>query len=152
MATNIGMMDSAYFVGRSEILSWINSTLQLNLSKVEEVRPWSRVFLFLLTVSNKSNRIFPIAGLFRCGSLSAHGFGSSRYRSHAQSQFWCQERVRDDPELQGSSRRLQQTQDHQGISLFSKFVTGEFSFLFRCFLSNQTEAKDERDFFPCQNR
>lgn len=36
MATNIGMMDSAYFVGRSEILSWINSTLQLNLSKVEE--------------------------------------------------------------------------------------------------------------------
>ncbi|KFK28420.1 hypothetical protein AALP_AA8G512400 [Arabis alpina] len=36
MATNIGMMDSAYFVGRSEILSWINTTLQLNLSKVEE--------------------------------------------------------------------------------------------------------------------
>lgn len=30
-------MDSAYFVGRSEILSWINSTLHLNLSKVEEV-------------------------------------------------------------------------------------------------------------------
>ena len=37
MATNIGIMDSAYFVGRSEILAWINSTLQLNLSKVEEV-------------------------------------------------------------------------------------------------------------------
>ncbi|KAK1440701.1 hypothetical protein QVD17_06531 [Tagetes erecta] len=36
MATNIGMMDGAYFVGRSEILAWINSTLQLNLSKVEE--------------------------------------------------------------------------------------------------------------------
>ncbi|KAE8686030.1 Microtubule-associated protein RP/EB family member 1C [Hibiscus syriacus] len=36
MATNIGMMDGAYFVGRSEILSWINSTLHLNLSKVEE--------------------------------------------------------------------------------------------------------------------
>ncbi|CAO2828128.1 unnamed protein product [Amaranthus hypochondriacus] len=36
MATKIGMMDPAYFVGRSEILSWINSTLQLNLSKVEE--------------------------------------------------------------------------------------------------------------------
>ncbi|CAN4082966.1 unnamed protein product [Withania somnifera] len=30
------MMDGAYFVGRSEILSWINSTLHLNLSKVEE--------------------------------------------------------------------------------------------------------------------
>ncbi|KAI4330617.1 hypothetical protein MLD38_028890 [Melastoma candidum] len=36
MATNIGTMDSAYFVGRSEILSWINSTLCLNLSKVED--------------------------------------------------------------------------------------------------------------------
>ncbi|KAL2531824.1 Microtubule-associated protein RP/EB family member 1C [Abeliophyllum distichum] len=36
MATNIGIMDSAYFVGRSEILSWINSTLHLNLTKVEE--------------------------------------------------------------------------------------------------------------------
>ncbi|KAJ0963971.1 hypothetical protein J5N97_029093 [Dioscorea zingiberensis] len=35
-ATKIGMMDSAYFVGRNEILAWINSTLQLNLSKVEE--------------------------------------------------------------------------------------------------------------------
>lgn len=36
MATNIGIMDSAYFVGRNEILSWINARLQLNLSRVEE--------------------------------------------------------------------------------------------------------------------
>ncbi|KAL8154040.1 hypothetical protein V2J09_011800 [Rumex salicifolius] len=36
MATNIGIMDSAYFVGRSDILSWINSTLHLHLSKIEE--------------------------------------------------------------------------------------------------------------------
>lgn len=35
-AGNIGMMDSAYFVGRNEILTWINSTLQLNLSRIEE--------------------------------------------------------------------------------------------------------------------
>ncbi|BBN12333.1 microtubule-associated protein, RP/EB family [Marchantia polymorpha subsp. ruderalis] len=35
-ATNIGMMDGAYFVGRNEILNWVNSTLHLNLSKVEE--------------------------------------------------------------------------------------------------------------------
>lgn len=36
VAANIGMMDGAYFVGRSEILAWINATLQLNLTKVEE--------------------------------------------------------------------------------------------------------------------
>ncbi|KAF8390225.1 hypothetical protein HHK36_024750 [Tetracentron sinense] len=36
MATNIGMMDGAYFVGRNEILTWINATLQFNLSRVEE--------------------------------------------------------------------------------------------------------------------
>lgn len=35
-AANIGIMDGAYFVGRGEILSWINATLQLSLGKVEE--------------------------------------------------------------------------------------------------------------------
>jgi len=37
MASSIGIMDSAYFVGRNEILSWINKRLQLNLSRIEEV-------------------------------------------------------------------------------------------------------------------
>ncbi|XP_058096554.1 microtubule-associated protein RP/EB family member 1B-like isoform X2 [Magnolia sinica] len=37
MAANIGMMDGAYFVGRNEILAWINATLQLNLNRIEEV-------------------------------------------------------------------------------------------------------------------
>ncbi|KAG5032137.1 hypothetical protein AAZX31_06G183400 [Glycine max] len=36
MATSIGIMDSAYFVGRNEILSWINNRLQLSLSRIEE--------------------------------------------------------------------------------------------------------------------
>ncbi|KAK9089524.1 hypothetical protein Scep_028606 [Stephania cephalantha] len=36
MVTSIGMMDAAYFVGRIEILAWINSTLHLNHVKVEE--------------------------------------------------------------------------------------------------------------------
>eukprot|EP01018_Ginkgo_biloba_P025999 Gb_11921 [translate_table: standard] len=35
-ATSIGIMDGAYFVGRNEILSWINNTLNMSLSKVEE--------------------------------------------------------------------------------------------------------------------
>ncbi|WZY98774.1 hypothetical protein YC2023_071103 [Brassica napus] len=36
MAASIGIMDSAYFVGRNEILTWINDRLHLNLSRVEE--------------------------------------------------------------------------------------------------------------------
>ncbi|OIW18491.1 hypothetical protein TanjilG_13243 [Lupinus angustifolius] len=36
MASSIGIMDSAYFVGRNEILSWINERLRLNLSRIEE--------------------------------------------------------------------------------------------------------------------
>ncbi|XVF09099.1 hypothetical protein REPUB_Repub07fG0062000 [Reevesia pubescens] len=36
MASNIGMMDNAYFVGRNEILTWINNRLHLNLSRIEE--------------------------------------------------------------------------------------------------------------------
>lgn len=35
-AQNIGMMDSAYFVGRSELLEWINGTLDVNIQKVEQ--------------------------------------------------------------------------------------------------------------------
>ncbi|CAK4649339.1 unnamed protein product [Aphanomyces euteiches] len=33
---SIGMMDGAYFVGRKEILDWINSTCGLSLTKVEQ--------------------------------------------------------------------------------------------------------------------
>lgn len=47
MATNIGIMDSAYFVGRNEILGWINDCLHLSLSRIEEVY----IYLLFLHVS-----------------------------------------------------------------------------------------------------
>lgn len=47
MATKIGMMDGAYFVGRNEILAWINDRLQLNLARVEQVNSEFPVFRFL---------------------------------------------------------------------------------------------------------
>lgn len=34
-ADTIGMMDGAFFVGRGELLSWINDFFQLQLTKVE---------------------------------------------------------------------------------------------------------------------
>ena len=58
-ATNIGMMDGAYFVGRNEILAWINSTLHLNLSKVEEVR------IIQLNFLPKSFNLYLIWSIFR---------------------------------------------------------------------------------------
>lgn len=48
--SSIGIMDGAYFVGRGEILHWINATLHLSLAKVEEVGPRSHLIPFLVTL------------------------------------------------------------------------------------------------------
>lgn len=63
-------------------------------------------------LSGKNAGWIIIIGLHGCGSVPADGCCSHRDGADAQSQFWCQERIRDDPELQGPSRRVQQTQDH----------------------------------------
>lgn len=34
--SNIGLMEGAFFVGRKEIVDWINATLDINIQKVED--------------------------------------------------------------------------------------------------------------------
>jgi RP/EB family microtubule-associated protein len=34
--SNIGMMEGAFFIGRTELINWVNETLQLNVQKVEQ--------------------------------------------------------------------------------------------------------------------
>ena len=36
MSDKFGMMDNAYFTSKSEILKWLNTTLKLNITKVEQ--------------------------------------------------------------------------------------------------------------------
>ena len=44
----LGMMNEAYFVGRGELLHWINNLLQLNYSKVEQCCSGLRLFPYCL--------------------------------------------------------------------------------------------------------
>jgi hypothetical protein len=41
-ASSVGIMGECFFVGRTELLSWINSLLGLNVAKIEAVRAAGR--------------------------------------------------------------------------------------------------------------
>ena len=57
---SIGMMEGAFFVGRSELLDWINDFFQLNLNKVEQAATGS-VYCQII------DAIYP--GTFQMGKL-----------------------------------------------------------------------------------
>lgn len=67
MAQAIGMMDSAYFVGRKELIDWINSTLQMGITKIEQVC----VHVFLRSIQR---------GVFVLDNLGAQ-FGTTKHNS-----------------------------------------------------------------------
>lgn len=63
-----------------------------------------------------------LAGGVWCSTVPVDGRGSSGDGADAQSELRRQERVRDDPELQGSAGRFQQAQDLQGPPWVSLYI------------------------------
>jgi RP/EB family microtubule-associated protein len=46
------MMDSGFFVGRREIVDWVNETLKLNLTKVEQTASGRVVVLEVVIIAS----------------------------------------------------------------------------------------------------
>lgn len=67
-------MDGTYFVGKSELLNWINSTLDLNFTKIEQVRAEGRCSSYLdksMLHSQEADMQCVLADCFRRGGLPA---------------------------------------------------------------------------------
>ena len=62
----IGMMDSAYFTSRKDVLDWINQLLSLNLTKIEQTATGA-------VACQLADFMFP--GTLRVGKVRTHGEG-----------------------------------------------------------------------------
>jgi hypothetical protein len=69
--SSIGMMDAAFFVGKNELLSWLNELLQLNYTKVEQCANGAAYCQIM-------DAIYPVrprcsADCRRCATAGGHG-------------------------------------------------------------------------------
>lgn len=85
------MAQEAYFVSKKDLLQWINTTLSLNLTKVEQVRPCQDTILcfnIALSWARWSTvpllRVLVAADELWSSGVPAFGRPSARSRQHEQ--------------------------------------------------------------------